>query len=156
MRILLLIFSIFITYSSFGQEISKHDSLHIKKAIKVIFDNFETADLEKFKVISTEKIYCLICFSETDFSDQPYMLSQEVFFDKHLKELAQSEILKRAIKAKDYIITTQENDHRSDYIIFVTTTGKCDPGVEKKGEQLGIYLKKVGGEYKFSGIETLP
>jgi len=69
-----------------------------------------------------------------------------------------SSLWKRASVSKErYIIKESiNNEVYGDYSVLITTwkENEYEPGDE--GAQLGISFKKVGGEFKFAGLETIP
>jgi hypothetical protein len=144
-----------LTSPLWSQDISTSDSLEIRRKVDIVFESFENPDFTKFKKISTDKIYCIICFSEPDFRNEPYMLDRKDFFKEHLEEINKSESFIRAKKSKE-IILVQENKSRSDITAFITTWKNNEFAVGHEGAQLGIYFKKIKGEFKFAGIETIP
>ncbi|MFB9864364.1 hypothetical protein [Rufibacter immobilis] len=143
---------------SFGQSINVTDSLQIREALLQVFRNFEKPNYDDFSKISSEVIYCSICDSrKPKYSSK---MSRRKFYRKNLKEIAKYSIWDRASKSNG-IILFKENVGRktnqlSDITAFITVLepGEYAPGHE--GGAIGIQFKKIDGEFKFSGIETVP
>lgn len=144
-----------LTSPSWSQTISISDSLEIRNKVHTVFELFENPDFSEFEKISTEKIYCIICFNRPDLIDEPFMLDRKEFFDNHLKEINKSDHFIRAKKSKK-IILIKDNDHRTDITVFFTIYEEDELYPGHEGGQLGIFFKKVNGDYKFAGIETIP
>jgi len=141
--------------SSFGQNISSADSLKIVKASETLFAAIETNDKEILTNISTDKIYCIICSNSTDLSDSPYMFDKKDFLENHLEKIKISESYQRAYKS-DELILVKESGYRSDITAFWTIYQKDELAPGHEGGQFGVYFKKVNGEFKFAGMETIP
>ena len=146
---------LFFTSLSFGQRVSETDSLLIMAKVKSVFSVIKNPVFNEFEKLSTEKIYCTICFGKPNFTNAPYILERRKFYDKHLKKLSQSNNFNRAIKSTD-IILIKGNDHRTDITVLFTIYQRGELALEHEGGQLGLYFKKVSNEYKFAGIEIIP
>ena len=142
----------FLTLSSFGQPFSKQDSISINDVIGKVFKVFEIPTVNQFNAISTKSIYCIICFSAPDSRKKPYMLSREKFF-AFLSSKKFLEKIKLAQQSSEIIYTKSDSDYRSDVIVLFTIPNKLESTLN---EQLGIYLKRGKGGFKFSGIEVIP
>jgi len=97
----------------------------------------------------------MICEGTLDSQLGPYIVKQDKFFNKYLDSIKNFESWKRAKKSKELILV-QENKSRSDISAFFTTWKKNEFAEGHEGAQLGIYFKKINGEFKFAGIETIP
>jgi hypothetical protein len=152
-----LIFSFLILWnSSIGQVISQKDSLEILRKAEIVFNLFENPDYTLFKEISTDRIYCILCFDLPFLGEEdPYILDRKEFFDYHLKKINTYDNFIRATKSTE-IILLKENDHRTDITIYFTIYQKDELAPGHEGAQLGLYFKKVNGEFKFSGMDTIP
>lgn len=144
-----------LTSISWGQNISAKDSLKLMKQVDTLFDLFENPDFTSFEKISTEKIYCIICFDRPDFEEEQYMLDRKDFFDNYLSKVAQFENFNRATKSKD-IMLMKEDNHRTDISVFFTIYQQDELALGHEGGQFGIYFKNENGEFKFAGMETVP
>lgn len=127
----------------------------VELALKSIFENFENPNFETFEEISMEKIYCIICFSNPNLTEEPYMTNRKHFFENFIKKINEFESFKKA-KISSELIIINENNKRSDITAYLTTWKKGELAENHEGEQLGIYLKKVNRKLKFAGIETIP
>tara|TARA_B100001109_G_scaffold254890_2_gene255875 strand:- start:47 stop:520 length:474 start_codon:yes stop_codon:yes gene_type:complete len=139
----------------FGQKISSIDSLKVAEAFTALFAAIDSEDLEALDNMSTDKIYCIICSNSPDLSDSPYMYDKKDFLENHLKKIKNSESYQRATKS-DELILVKENDHRTDITAFWTIYQRNELAPGHEGGQFGIYFKKINGEYKFAGMETIP
>ncbi len=139
----------------FGQCISSADSLKVVKAFEILFAAIETDDMEALINISADSIYCISCSDSPDFSDAPCMFDKKDFLENHLGSIRTIEAYQRATKS-DELILVKENDHRTDITAFwiIYKQDELAPGHE--GGQFGIYFKRVNGEFKFAGMETIP
>jgi hypothetical protein len=139
------------------KDVAGSDSVKAVETLKEIFKSFKNVNFQEFEKISSDSIYCMICFKETDFSDKPYMLNRRDFFDNHLQQIIESDIYQNGKLLKNIQIEWTPNDNfkRSDLIVLAENF-KGDGILEEDRQQTGFYMKKVDGNFKFSGIETLP
>lgn len=140
---------------SWGQTITPKDSLVIMANVETVFNLFENPDYKDFEKKSTEKIYCIICFDRPILNDEPYMLDRKEFFDNHLTEIKKCDSFIRATKSKD-VRLIKEINQSTDITVFFTIYKKDELAPGHEGGQFGIYFKKIKGEYKFAGMETMP
>lgn len=141
--------------SLFGQKVPSTDSLKITEAYKALFIAIESNDIETLVNISTDKIYCIICSNLTDFSKSPYMYDKKDFLENHLEKIKNSEAYQRATRSKELILV-KENHYRTGITAFWTIYKRDELAPGHEGGQFGIYFKKINGEYKFAGMETVP
>jgi len=153
--LLTLVVVCFFGTPSISQNISREDSLQIMSTVAIVFNVFKQPDLNAFEKISTKELYCIICFKEPDFRKNPYVLKRKQFFNKHLVAISQSDEFIRATKAKEVKLIS-ENDKRADVIALFTIYQKNEIALGHEGAQFGIYFKKIGNTYRFSGMETIP
>lgn len=140
---------------SWGQKITATDSLKVMTEVDKIFKVFSSPKLSEFEQISTERIYCIMCFDRPKSKDNPYMLNRKLFFDNYLQDIGKSDIFIRATK-KFEVVLVADNNRWSDISVFFTVYQKDELAVGHEGAQLGFYFKKEKDEFKFSGIETIP
>lgn len=144
---------LFCTTSAFSQDISPADSIEIRALNKELFNAIDLIDRKAVSEISTEKIYCIICFNATDVSDSEYLIDKDEFINKHLLTIKDSEYFKRA-KMRGRVNLISEQAGRITALWTIYKPNEMAPGHE--GGQLGVHFKQVNGNYKFSGIETIP
>lgn len=125
------------------------------ESVDTVFALFEDPDFTTFERISIEKIHCMICFDQPDFADEPYMLDRIEFYEKHLSRIKQFDNFIRATRSKD-VMFIRENGQIADVTVFFTTYQKDELAPGHEGGQFGISFKKVNGEFKFAGMETVP
>jgi hypothetical protein len=129
--------------------------LKVVKAFETLFTAIETDDMETLTNISNDRIYCIICSDSSDFTDSPYMFDKKDFLENHLEKIKNSETYQRATKS-DQLILIKENDQRTDITAFWTIYKQDELAPVHEGGQFGIYFKRVNGEFKFAGMETIP
>ena len=139
---------------SLGQTLSPKDSIDVMAKVDTVFRLFRNPDYKAFERNSTEKIYCISCFGEYDDRDEPYILDRNVFFRRHLKAISKDNAFIRASKSRN-IRLSDRNDQSTIMVLFtIYSQNELDSGHED--EQLGIHFRKINGDYKFAGIETIP
>jgi hypothetical protein len=153
--IYILIILLFGSTSIYGQKIPSSDSLKIIKSCKTLFSAIKSNDMPSLMRMSTDKIYCIICSDSPDLSDSPYMFEKKDFLDNYLPTIKKSEPYQRATKSNELILIN-ENGNRSDITVLLTIYKQNELAPEHEGVQFGIYFKKVNGEFRFAGIETIP
>ncbi|MPV86726.1 hypothetical protein [Ostreibacterium oceani] len=141
--------------SIFGQDISSTDSLKVVKTFETLFVAIETDDMDTLTNISTDRIYCIICSDYPDLTDSPYIFDKKAFLKNHLEKIKNSEPYQRATKS-DKLILVRGNDHRTDITAFWTIYKQDELAPGHEGVQFGVHFKKVNGEFKFAGMETIP
>ncbi len=143
------------TLTLWGQTIDQKDSLEIVNKVNILFDLFENPDFTDFEKISTQKIYCIICFHLPVSDEEWSILDRKEFFDNHLNKIKRSDKFIRATKSKE-IMFIRENNVGADISIFFTIYQQDELAPGHEGGQFGISFKKVNGEFKFAGMETVP
>jgi hypothetical protein len=83
------------------------------------------------------------------------MFEKKDFLDNYLPTIKKSEPYQRATKSNELILIN-ENGNRSDITVLLTIYKQNELAPEHEGVQFGIYFKKVNGEFRFAGIETIP
>lgn len=83
------------------------------------------------------------------------MLNRKEFFDHHINRIKDSNIYIKATKSEEYALI-KENYHRTDITIYFTIYQKDELAPGHEGAQLGLFFKKENGEFKFSGMDTIP
>lgn len=141
--------------SLFGQKISSTDSLKVAEAFTALFAAIDSDDMETLDNMSTAKIYCILCSESPDLSESPYMYDKKDFLENHLEKIKNSESYQRATKS-DELMLVKENDPRTGITAFWTIYKRVELAQGHEGGQFGIYFKKVNGEFKFAGMETIP
>ena len=149
---------IFLVSNTFAGTPTEDEIVKVRDFVNQVFDIFENPDLEKFKEISVSTIYCTICGSFEETLKDGFMIETELFFKNHLNEIAKSDLWIRALKSNEikYYKEPDHNNNISDITVFFTTWKRGESHPRHEGAQLGIAFKKIGNNYKFSGIETVP
>tara|TARA_R110001592_G_scaffold9723_3_gene51443 strand:+ start:1546 stop:2019 length:474 start_codon:yes stop_codon:yes gene_type:complete len=138
-----------------GQSVSSSDSLKVITANKLLFSAIENNDLEIIKALSTDKIYCMICFDSTDFSQSPYMLEKIDFINNHLPSIKKNPLYHRAIQSNELLLIN-EYERRKGITAFWAIYQKNELSPGHEGGQFGVFFRQVNGELKFAGLETIP
>lgn len=120
-----------------------------------VFKVFADQNFSEFEKISTNKIYCTMCFDRPDSKDDHYMLDRRSFFDHYLENIGKSDVFNRATR-KINIILVADNNRWSDISVFFTVYQRDELAPRHEGAQLGFYFKRENGGFKFSGIDTVP
>lgn len=154
-QVSVLIFVMFANSLAYGQDINEKDSLKIVRAVGIVIHNFENPDYNKFEDISTEVIYCILCDGTLESKLDPYVIYRKDFFENHLTNITNFESWKRATTSEELRLIREESK-RSDITAYLTTWKKDEWVKGHEGAELGLYFKKVDGEYRFAGIETIP
>lgn len=154
-KIKILTILLFGGISTFAQNISSTDSLKVVKTFETLFSAIETNNKEILTSISTDKIYCIICRKSTDSPDNRHMYDRKEFLDSYLEKIKNSNSYQRIGKSNELILV-RENGNRSDITAFWTIYKRDELALGHEGGQFGIYFKKVNGEFKFAGMETIP
>jgi thiol-disulfide isomerase/thioredoxin len=156
--ILILIFFLTLATASYGQTVSKSDSLKVANVRAKVFKSFETSNYHEFKSIATAKIFCGICDWESPAIADSYLMSRKPFFNQFQTEFRNSYTWIRVLKS-DEIIYFQEpiaNYQYSNITVFFTTWKKDELEAGHEGAQLGLQFKKIDNEFKFAGFEQIP
>lgn len=154
-RLILILGFITIHNCGFGQNISTKDSLKIHKAIKKVILNFEKPNYKEFEKTTTLEVYCIICEGTLNSKLDPYVIYREDFYKKHLLSIRDSKKWQKVVASKEVKLVVA-NNKRANIIAYITTWKKNEWKKGHEGEQVGIYFKKIGTEFKFAGIETIP
>lgn len=115
----------------------------------------EQKDYEKTQQHITEKVYCYLCFSETP-NDTPFV-SKNTFVHKHIDRIFNKILLER-LKRNELTFFTEKSDKEYSYncIVLYTTYRNNEFGDGHEGAQFGFWLKTENGQFKLSGVETIP
>ena len=153
----IIIFLLLTSFSLLGQNIEKSDSLKIIATLETVFEIFENPDYMNFKSISTNQIYCIPCSDKPDLRNNPYMYNRKDFFKNYLTKIYELEYWKKAVNSEKIIFFKDSRNKKFvDIIVFITTWKENEFAEGHEGAQLGLHFKKIEGEYKFAGIETIP
>jgi hypothetical protein len=153
MKKILLIIHISLILFSCQKKYSEKEE--VESTLKFIFENFDNPNFESFKEISTERIYCIFCFENPNFTEEPYKTDREYFFKNFIHIIPELESFKKAKESTELKIV-HENNKWSDITAYLTIWKKGELEKNHEGEQLGIYLKRENGQLKFAGIESIP
>ena len=160
MKLILTISFVIIATISNGQKYNTIDSIENPKVVsllKELFRYIDDNDVDSLRQLSSEDMYCILCFDKPDMKGIPYMSTKESFYNLHYKELKKTHLFELAKKSKEIIVTSHFDElNRSSIIVLFTIYEKDELALGHEGGQLGLYFKVEKGELKFSGIETIP
>ena len=155
MRFFVAVSFLVITLSSSGQAVSKSDSLEVLKKCTSLFTAVQDKDVAMLDSMSADSIYCIICYSETDFSATPYTMAKSKFLNVYLNKIIDDTSFKRATTSNECKLMYQYSD-KSLVIIFWTVYQPNELAEGHQGAQFGIHFKREEGAFKFAGMETIP
>mgnify|MGYP003409983101 CR=1 FL=1 len=113
----------------------------------------EKGDVEKLKQLSTQKMYCLQCFENSQ-GKAPYLVDSKTFYKKHSSKIFNQDVLKRIKEGEKKIIT--EEATTADYIALYTIYKANELAEGHEGMQFAFWFKEESGSLKLSGVETIP
>ena len=113
----------------------------------------EKGDVEKLKQMSTQKMYCLQCFENSQ-GKAPYLVDSKTFYKKHSSKIFNQDVLKRIKEGEKKIIT--EDGATANYIALYTIYKPNELADGHEGMQFAFWFKEESGSLKLSGVETIP
>lgn len=157
-KYLSLFFLIGLHLAYYGQKKQVNQPLQIKaevftqKIIHLITEKNYTA-LNK---LTTKKVYCSLCFDEAP--EKSYFMGKDLFYKKHVSTIFNKELLKRLNRNETEFSYdgTDPGFKDRDYIVLYTTYRPNEFGDGHEGAQFVFWLKEEKGNFKLSGVETIP
>jgi hypothetical protein len=152
--------NIFVILSLFGlsssvnaQAINAADSIAVINNLRKVINSIENSDRIEFLKISKDSLYCLLCWDEEK-QNNNVMVSNIDFYNNNGKNILQKEFWKNT--NKDWIekVRLANGFHNSNSDITAYFVFKVDNYPEDI--LIAFLFKLASGEYKFSGIETIP
>lgn len=113
-------------------------------------------DYAALNQLTTSKVYCSLCFDEAP--EKSYFVGRDVFYKKHISSIFNKELLER-LKRNETKFSYDGSDagfKDRDYIVLYTTYRKNEFGDGHEGAQFIFWLKDEKGNFKLSGVETVP
>lgn len=113
-------------------------------------------DYAALNQLTTSKVYCSLCFDEAP--EKSYFVGKDVFYRKHVSTIFNKELLERLGRneVKFSFDGSDPGFKDRDYIILYTTYRKNEVGEGHEGAQFIFWLKDEKGNFKLSGVETVP
>ncbi|WCM42689.1 TPM domain-containing protein [Flavobacterium sp. CBA20B-1] len=135
-------------------------TLETKQALQTEVEAFTTElialieqkNTQALQQISTDKIYCYLCFTERP-EHEPFVNKQN-FYSKHFQNIFNDDLVQR-LKRNETTFYTNTTDY-GDCLILYTTQHKNEFGDGHEGVQLGFWLKEENGKLKLGGIDAIP
>lgn len=143
--------------TSYGQkkdskELQSKAEQFTQKVIYLITEKDYTA----LNQLTTSKVYCSLCFDEAP--ETNYFVGKDAFYKKHLSTIFNKELLER-LGRNEIKFSFDGSDpvfKDRDYIVLYTTYRPNEVGDGHEGAQFIFWLKDEKGNFKLSGIETVP
>ncbi len=152
LKIITLFFSMMLLLSA--NLYAQLDTLNIFKQTDPIVELILKKDTKKLASLSSNSIYCSLCFKFEDNQPRNYLISKQTFFNKHFSDIFQKDLLDR-LERKEKILFAEHSD-QADYIVWYTIYRKDELTDGHEGGQIGIWFKKGKNGLLFSGVETMP
>ena len=137
--------------STLQKKRQKYDSANI--LTDRIINLIEQNDKQELLQLSTEKIYCYLCFDETPIKQEPF-IDKKTFYSNYFSTIFNKELLTRLKRNEKQIFISSEND--SAIMVLYTTYRNNEFGDGHEGAQFVFWLKKENNELKINGLETIP
>ncbi|MBP2618129.1 hypothetical protein [Chryseobacterium jejuense] len=143
--------------TSYGQkkdnkELQSKAEQFTQKVIHLITEKDDTA----LNQLTTSKVYCSLCFDEAP--EKSYFVGKDAFYNKHISTIFNKELLER-LGRNEIKFSFDGSDpgfKDRDYIVLYTTHRPNEFGDGHEGAQFVFWLKYEKGNFKLSGIETIP
>lgn len=128
----------------------QYDSANI--LINKIIALLEQNNTEALQQLTTEKIYCYLCYSETP-ENEP-ILDKQTFYAKFFNTIFNEKLLSRLKRDEKEIFITSDYDNAIMVLYTIYRNNEFGDGHE--GAQFNFWLKEENGTLKLNGIETIP
>jgi hypothetical protein len=167
MKLIILILVLFLTTNAFGQtqkkekEITKTEKILLQKFWKEFKTSLDNNDKKKLATICNFPFFCHPCIDDTTLkvNDKVTIKVTETIFMTNIYDfLFYKEIKKEFDKHKNfelYFFSRAFNDKQkpSGFMFSFTLVA---PSKTWEGVQGFIYLNKINGVFKITGIDTVP
>ena len=144
-----------LSLSAKAQSVSRSDSLDILQTSLSIFKAIDSDDREFLESLMTDPFFCTLCFDLPDLREKPFLITKELFLDKHLEEFKKGKLYTNANLYRTLALAPDYSDSNQ-----VTAYWNCmipsDTPLQSEGAQLGFEFKKINNEYRWTGISTIP
>jgi hypothetical protein len=162
-----LILAMSLTINVFGQPPKKEKE--ISNGDKILLQNFwndfktslNTHDRKKLANICKFPFYCSPCIDDTTLKTNDKVtikVSEKIFIENVYDYLFEKEIKKQFDKYKEFeaYFFSRAYDDKQKPIGFMFSFTIVAPSKKWEGLQGFIYLNKINGKYKITGIDTVP
>lgn len=113
-------------------------------------------DYAALNQLTTSKVYCYLCFENAP--EKNAFVGKDAFYKKHISTIFNKELLER-LQRNETKFSYDGSDpgfKDRDYIVLYTTHRPNEFGDGHEGAQFVFWLKDEKGNFKLSGIETVP
>ncbi|WP_045500088.1 hypothetical protein [Chryseobacterium sp. StRB126] len=135
-----------------NEELQSKAEQFTQKVIHLITEKDYTA----LNQLTTSKVYCSLCVDETP--GKSYFVGKDAFYKKHIRTIFNKELLER-LGRNEIKFSFDGSDpgfKDRDYIVLYTTYRPNEFGDGHEGAQFVFWLKDEKGNFKLSGVETVP
>lgn len=135
-----------------GNQLQKNAEQFTQKIIQLIAQKDYTA----LQQLTTPKVYCYMCFD--DIPEKSTFIKSNVFYHQHVSKIFNKDLLER-LNRNETKFSHDGSDpgfKDRDYIVLYTTQRPNEFGDGHEGAQFVFWLKNEKGNFKLSGIETVP
>jgi hypothetical protein len=165
--ILTITFGLLFSLSSYGQDanldraISFQDSILLRNFWTDFANAIEKNDKDKLATLCEFPFYCHPCIDDTTLKDNNHItikVTKKLFYESQYKEFFDKPIKNKVEKDKifeTYIFfpVIDDKNKRNGFMFSYTIVA---PSKTWEGLQGFIYLSKKSGQYKITGIDTVP
>jgi len=166
-RILTLIVAVFMSLTNYGQDknvdrtISFQDSILLRNFWTDLTSAINTNDKNRLAALCEFPFYCRPCIDDTTLKNNDHVtikVTKQLFYQSQYKEFFDKPVRDEVEKHKSfdkYFFHPSFNDKnkRNGFMFSYTIVA---PSKTWEGLQGFIYLRKVKGQYKITGIDTVP
>jgi hypothetical protein len=166
-KIFTAIFSLLFSLNSYAQEEYPADSISYQDSILLrnFWTNFKEAikknDKDKLSGLCAFPFYCTPCVADTTLKKNDHVtikVTSTVFFESQYREFFDGPIKDKVEKDKNFDLdlfypSFNEKKKRTGFIISYTIV---PPSKKGEGLQGFIYIRKIAGKFKITGIDTVP
>jgi len=125
----------------------------IEKFAKKIIQLIENKDVEKLAKLTSNNIYCYLCFDKTP-KKKPF-IKRETFYRNHFNQIFDTNLVNRLKRNKRDLIKGSSSDY-GDWGISYIIHRKDEWADGHEGTQFIFWMIEDNSEFKISGIESLP
>ena len=166
-RISMLLIGLSFAFTIQGQSVIPNsklltaDSILLKKFWVKFKTSVETKDKVKLESLCQFPFYCRPCIDDTTLKRNNHItikVTKEIFLESQYKIFFDRPICNEVIKHKQFDKNifkpaTDEKNKRNGFMFSYTIVA---PSNKWEGSQGIIYLRKINGKYKITGIDTVP
>lgn len=133
---------------------SQTETALVTEKMSEIISLVEKGDTAKLMEISTNSMYCLLCYPEDGYKRKNYNIKKKDFYKTHFPLIFTQDLISRLHRNETKIL--KETSGNSDFVVLYTTHKPNEFGDGNEGAQFGFWFKEEKGQLKLSGVETIP